>query len=111
MKVTKRNDLGESIDLMKRCTLPLMAWVVLTLMGLSAMPGNAAATSSEVTVTNRLSINGARKWSPKFWFGNLDEPNPPADYRPNDKHRVRSWYFRNPTHNLTFYVIGITDKT
>jgi hypothetical protein len=95
----------------KRRRLRSLAWLCLTFAALAVMPRNAGAWTSEVTVTNRLSIHGARKWNPKFWFGNLDEPQPPADYRPNDKHRVRSWYVRNPTHNLTFYVIGITDKT
>ncbi|MDB6065858.1 MAG: hypothetical protein JWR26_2066 [Pedosphaera sp.] len=95
----------------KRRTLHLLAYVFLAFAGLAAMPETATARGGEITVTNRLSIKSARKWNPRFWFGNLDEPMPPDDYRPDDKHRVRSWYFRNPTHNLTFYVIGITDKT
>jgi len=51
-----------------------------------------------------------QKLNPIFWWGNIDEPIPPDDYRPWDKNRVRRWYFRNPLHNFTFYVIGIADK-
>jgi hypothetical protein len=65
----------------------------------------------EIIVTNTVTIKGSRKWNPKFWFGNEDDPVPPDEYRPNDKHRVSKWYFRNPTHNFNFYVIGVADKT
>jgi hypothetical protein len=70
-----------------------------------------ASTPHQIIVTNHISIKSGRKWNPKFWFGNEDDPFPPADYRPDDKHRVTKWYFRNPTHNLNFYVIGLADKT
>lgn len=69
------------------------------------------STPHQLTVTNRITIKSSRKWNPKFWFGNEDDPVPPPDYRPDDKHRVTKWYFRNPTHNLNFYVIGLADKT
>jgi hypothetical protein len=52
----------------------------------------------------------SQKWNPIFWWGNIDDPVPPEDYRPGEKNRVRKWYFRNPLHNFTFYVIGIADK-
>lgn len=50
------------------------------------------------------------KINPIFWFGNADDPEPPEDYRPQDKLRKLKWYFRNPAHNFTFYVIGVSDK-
>jgi len=75
----------------------------------ASAPGST--NSHEITVTNRISIKHWRKWNPKFWFGNEDDPVPPPEYRPGDKHRVTKWYFRNPTHNLNFYVIGVADKT
>jgi hypothetical protein len=86
------------------------------LLGLLFLAGLTAADrvnagSHEVVVTNKICIKSVEKWNPKFWFGNLDDPLPPADYRPDDRHRVGKWYFRNPTHNLFFYVIGISDKT
>lgn len=52
----------------------------------------------------------AQKFNPVFWFGNMDRPFPPESYRPADPNRVRKWYWRNPGHNFTFYVVGITDK-
>ena len=51
------------------------------------------------------------KWNPAWWFGNVDDPVPTPDYRPEDPHRVRKWYWRNACHNFTFYVIGIADKS
>ena len=74
-------------------------------------PGAEAAGTHHVTVTNAMHINHGLKWSPKFWLGNQDDPVAPDDYRRDDPHRVQKWYFRNPTHNLTFYVIGLADKT
>jgi len=50
------------------------------------------------------------KFNPIWWFKNIDDPRPPAWYRPDDKLRVTKWYFRNPLHNFTCYVIGIGDK-
>jgi hypothetical protein len=69
-----------------------------------------AAHGSTVSITNSVHISHGEKWNPRFWLGNSDEPIPPADYRPNDKHRLQKWYFRNPTHNFNYYVIGIADK-
>ncbi len=73
--------------------------------------GASTARGATVTITNSVHIKPSDKWNPHFWLGNSDEPVPPADYRPDDKHRVRKWYFRNPTHNFNYYVIGIADKT
>jgi hypothetical protein len=50
------------------------------------------------------------KLNPVWWLGNIDDPMPPNWYRPEDEHRKTKWYFRNPLHNFTFYVIGIADK-
>jgi hypothetical protein len=74
-------------------------------------PRADAASRNEITVTNTITIEHGEKWKPNFWLGNQDEPLPPVDYRPDDKHRVSKWYYRNPTHNLNYYVIGVADKT
>lgn len=50
------------------------------------------------------------KWSPIWWFGNVDDPEPPAWYRPGSPSRGWFWQLRNPLHNFTFYVIGIADQ-
>ena len=51
-----------------------------------------------------------QKLNPVFWFGNLDDPQPPAWYASDDAARGRKWYRRNGLHNFTFYVIGIADR-
>lgn len=88
--------------------LALLTGVVLAIF--RVQPANAAS-SHEIMVTNSVSIKHGEKWKPKFWLGNADDPLPPDDYRPDDKHRVSKWYYRNPTHNFNFYVIGLADKT
>ena len=50
------------------------------------------------------------KWNPVWWYKNSDDPQPPANYKPNDKRRDLKWQLRNPFHNFTFYVIGVADK-
>ena len=90
--------------------LPLLTIGAVALV-FSQSPKAEANSRHEITVTNTITIKRGEKWKPKFWFGNQDEPLPPADYRPDDKHRVSKWYYRNPTHNLNFYVIGLSDKT
>jgi len=50
------------------------------------------------------------KFNPVWWVENSDEPIPPAWYKPDDRHRVMKWHFRNPFHNLGNYVIGVADK-
>ena len=55
-----------------------------------------------------------KKINPLWWFGNEDD-----GWYGDDKWRAgRSktpwlaiqWFFRNPMHNFTFYVIGVADK-
>ena len=51
-----------------------------------------------------------QKLNPIWWIGNADDPAPPDTYRPGKRLRKFSWSIRNPFHNFTFYVIGISDK-
>jgi hypothetical protein len=51
------------------------------------------------------------KMNPVWWFKNVDEPKPPAWYKPHDHNRTLKWRFRNPFHNFNAYVIGVGDKT
>lgn len=55
-------------------------------------------------------IHFYNKLNPVWWFGNIDDPVPPAWYRTNSQHRVFLWHLRNPFHNFDHYVIGVTDK-
>ena len=58
----------------------------------------------------RPKIHWYDKLNPIWWVKNADDPVPPDWYKPDDKHRVTKWHFRNPFHNFTSYVIGISDK-
>jgi hypothetical protein len=52
------------------------------------------------------------KCNPLYWLLNDDDKRAPDSYRPDDYGIVREimWLFRNPFHNLTFYVLGVADK-
>lgn len=56
-------------------------------------------------------IHFYEKINPVWWLQNRDEPHPPAWFEPGGKHREFKWWLRNPIHNLSFYVIGVVDKT
>jgi len=58
----------------------------------------------------RKDISTWAKFNPVWWYGNIDDPEPPGWFRPDEQHRVGKWRARNPFHNFTFYVIGIADK-
>ncbi len=51
-----------------------------------------------------------QKWNPVWWFGNVDDPEPPDWYRPGSANRRWLWQLRNPIHNFSFYVVGVADK-
>ena len=107
-----------------------MNWLRVALVALCAVPilfsAGCATTSRSASyfadwddptvATNvyrhvpEIEIPTWKKFNPVWWFGNADDPKPPASYRPGEKLRVCRWYFRNPCHNFMFYVIGITDK-
>ena len=109
---------------------PSVSWNLFLFGLLLVMASGCASTGSQNRVASRtgspsstnitalsvyhhepkVQIKSGRKWNPVFWFGNEDEPIPPEDYRPDDPNRRRKWYFRNPCHNFTFYVIGIADE-
>mgnify|MGYP003352523918 CR=1 FL=1 len=74
---------------------------------ITARGANPATTS---TATAATPPPKSEKWNPVWWFGNVDEPVPPPEYRPGDPHRVRKYRWRNLGHNFTFYVIGVADR-
>ncbi|GEM_PF-653029 len=64
-----------------------------------------------VKVTPRpKNISTWNKLNPVWWYGNLDDSEPPAWFKPGEERRTAKWRARNPFHNFTFYVIGIADK-
>jgi hypothetical protein len=55
-------------------------------------------------------IRTAQKWNPLWCLGNADDPQPPEWFRPGARGRRTAWQMRNPLHNFTHYIIGVTDK-
>src|SRR5437764_14572903 len=86
----------------------------------AAMVGNAYPRSFLETNGNQIvylhfprrayNFGTGQKLNPIWWFGNADEPVPPAWYRPGKMGRTFLWHLRNPWHNLTVFVVGIGDK-
>lgn len=62
------------------------------------------------TLKEDRKISWLTKINPIYWFLNDDDQWPESWYNPDSAFRVITWYFRNPVHNLFFYVIGIADK-
>ena len=76
--------------------------------------GIAGASAAE-TITRPAKkltppISAAQKWNPLWSFRNADDPDPPDWFRPGSSGRAMHWQMRNPLHNFTHYVIGVTDK-
>ena len=72
-----------------------------------------AARWHSIKVTPRAGLPKVHfydKLNPVWWAENSDEPVPPKWYKPEDRHRVMKWHFRNPFHNFGNYVIGVADK-
>jgi hypothetical protein len=74
----------------------------------------AAASASETIIRpakiHTPPIRAAQKWNPLWSLGNADDPTPPDWYRPRSANRRWLWQMRNPLHNFTHYVIGVSDK-
>ena len=70
------------------------------------------APGATATVSGRVSVSLWKKINPIWWFGNQDEPVPPAWEMPGWPTWVRYvfWYSRNPLTNFASYVIGVVDK-
>jgi hypothetical protein len=88
------------------------AWQPVTKMRPPAGTNSARWHGVEVAPKPGLpKIHFYNKFNPVWWFGNIDDPVPPAWYRPDSKHRDFLWHLRNPLHNFDHYVIGVSDKT
>lgn len=115
------------------CALLLGGFV---LAGCRSVPDHSTSTKPAVVSTNSAgattnSVSEPRQWysvvvkpapnlrpihfyeriNPVWWLQNRDEPHPPDWFAPNSKHREFKWWVRNPIHNFSFYVVGITDRT
>jgi hypothetical protein len=115
---------------MRKLLLAAVAWIICQPLFLRSEPADAISrtenTPPKYSTTNSLEgkwhtiqvtprrdlpkIHFYDKLNPVWWLKNSDEPAPPADYKPHDKLRKLKWNFRNPFHNFSNYVIGISDK-
>ena len=75
-----------------------------------ATPLHAAEIIKRPASVHTPPIRAAQKWNPLWAFSNADDPVPPAWYRPDDGNRATRWRMRNPFHNFTHYIIGVSDK-
>lgn len=72
---------------------------------------NEAWHTVRVEAKEGVHVTTLDKANPVFWFGNIDDPNPPDWYLPGNSLRRPMWlHVRNPAHNFMFYVIGVADK-
>lgn len=106
---------------------PLWLWPVLAgalLSSCAVVPGAARVPANQPLETahsfynaprnpdlNGSHLLGVDKMNPVWWGKNSDNPLPDW-WRPEDDYetRKRSWYLRNPMHNFTHYVIGVSDR-
>lgn len=71
---------------------------------------HAAETVQRAGRVHTPPIRTAQKWNPLWSLGNADDPVPPDWYRPGASGRRMMWQMRNPLHNFTHYIIGVTDQ-
>jgi hypothetical protein len=86
---------------------PFFRFFIVLALGANAL---AAETITRPASVLTPPIRRAQKWNPLWSFGNASDPSPPAWYRPDDARRRWLWHLRNPLHNFTHYVIGVSDK-
>ncbi len=75
-----------------------------------ACSAHAAETITRPASVHTPPIRTAQKWNPLWSFKNADDPAPPAWFRPGGRHRAMQWMMRNPLHNFTHYVVGVSDR-
>ena len=85
------------------------AYLLSLLLALTAK-SSAVETVKRPAKVHTPPIRTVQKWNPLWSFGNADDPTPPDWYRPADTRRRWRWQMRNPLHNFTHYVIGVSDR-
>lgn len=61
-------------------------------------------------ITGRTRVPLAKKLNVYWWLWNDEDPQPPADFEPDNPHRAFWWWVRNPIHNFLQYVVGVCDR-
>lgn len=91
--------------------MPAVLGLLLAGLGVGcASPRTAVTTVSRPAKVLSPPIRTIQKFNPVWSLGNADDPEPPAWYRPESPNRRWLWQMRNPLHNFTFYVVGVSDK-
>jgi hypothetical protein len=67
---------------------------------------NGAPTPTTQKIAKVESPHWYQKVNPLWWIAS---GKPPGVYEPHSRMRRVDWFFRNPLHNFSFYVIGISD--
>jgi hypothetical protein len=88
------------------CSMPRIAAILLLALAVAAQ----AETVRRPAKVLSPPIRPWQKLNPLWSLGNADDPQPPVDYKPGSPIRRLQWSLRNPLHNFTFYVIGVSDK-
>lgn len=70
----------------------------------------AAETVRRAAKVHTPPIRAIQKLNPLWHLGNADDPTPPDWFHPGENGRTWRWQMRNPLHNFTHYIIGVTDK-
>jgi hypothetical protein len=65
-----------------------------------------------ISVSGRVKLPIWKKLNPVWWFLNEDDPDPPEWQLSGMPYIIRqlSWYVRNPLHNFSKYVLGVSDR-
>jgi hypothetical protein len=87
-------------------TVRLVAIVALAIIIFGGAAANGATASATQKLAHVETPPVYLKFNPLWWFAS---GKPPAVYEPGSRMRRVDWFFRNPLHNFSFYVIGISD--
>lgn len=84
----------------------IAAVVALAITTIGCAISNGAPTATTRKVPRVESPHWYQKVNPLWWVASGE---PPGVYEPGSRMRQVDWFFRNPLHNFSFYVIGISD--
>jgi hypothetical protein len=85
------------------------ARLILAIVAITAIGYGYSEGAATLPVNQRAGVETPPlylKVNPLWWIATS---KPPADYETHSPLRRIDWFFRNPLHNFTFYVIGISD--
>ena len=95
----------------KRFTSPprgarIMGIVALTVATIGCEISDGAPAPTTRKIAKVEPPHWYQKVNPLWWIASGE---PPGVYEPHSRMRRIDWFFRNPLHNFSFYVIGVSD--